>query len=662
MTKLNTTLLKDLPIKQTSITDEDYVVVSSGGTKKLKVKDITKDVEKKAADLEVKTKELGSQLEHMAKQSDLNNTNIIVNQIANNQIPSEYLEKSVDNYIANNNSGLATKENLKDLKITYNTQFLSLAKELNKYYWLNTSENTIGVAESSDYKIYNQLSLKAGTYYFKSLAYDFTFIKKNDGIVYKLRDIKNTNSESFTTDYDFDLYPTSGINDTAMLSNGVLPSEYVYNSYNLKYNGVDIQDIKNTLNNITSNVITNNNSLKDLNTFKENSCITFKIQYLSENNKTSGKYYWINGSEPQIADNEDYAIYNQVTLKAGKYYINDVLSNLSYIISLDKTSHKIISQDDVNNSFITVDYDFILCVTSRINTKAMVCNVEIPTLYFEGLIPLYNDVDIKLLKETLDPIINSSVNRVYTCGTGEQFTKLKDVIEEATKYKNSYVYVKPETFDLVQEFGQDYLDNYDGREFGIHLYNDIHVIFDSGAKVVFDYQGENKKVHEFFAPFNAKYDGGGFEIVNAWVESKNCRYSVHDEHAGDDVPYRNVYKHCTFIHDSSNCSWGSHQAIGGGLGKHGDIIVEDCYGKSVGTNQVFSWHNAVKTESCKSNIVVKGCYLEGYMDFGLQGTYTDATNIFVSNCSLTKKPCVVGDSNSVVNMKVYEWNNEIRTI
>lgn len=67
MTKLSTTLLKDLPIKQTSITDEDYVVVSSGGTKKLKVKDITKDVEKKAADLEVKTKELGSQLDNIPK-------------------------------------------------------------------------------------------------------------------------------------------------------------------------------------------------------------------------------------------------------------------------------------------------------------------------------------------------------------------------------------------------------------------------------------------------------------------------------------------------------------------------------------------------------------------------------------------------------------------
>lgn len=65
MTKLNTTLLKDLPIKQTSITDDDYVVVSSGGTKKLKIKDITKDVEKKAADLEEKTTELSEQLDNI---------------------------------------------------------------------------------------------------------------------------------------------------------------------------------------------------------------------------------------------------------------------------------------------------------------------------------------------------------------------------------------------------------------------------------------------------------------------------------------------------------------------------------------------------------------------------------------------------------------------
>lgn len=66
MTKLNTTLLKDLPIKKTSITDNDYVVVTGGGTKKLKVKDITKD-------LEETTTELSSQLEQKANREYVNN-------------------------------------------------------------------------------------------------------------------------------------------------------------------------------------------------------------------------------------------------------------------------------------------------------------------------------------------------------------------------------------------------------------------------------------------------------------------------------------------------------------------------------------------------------------------------------------------------------------
>lgn len=68
--QISTILMKDLPIKQ-SITDDDYVVVSGGGTKKLKIKDITKDVEKKAADLEEKTAELGSQLDNKASNKDL---------------------------------------------------------------------------------------------------------------------------------------------------------------------------------------------------------------------------------------------------------------------------------------------------------------------------------------------------------------------------------------------------------------------------------------------------------------------------------------------------------------------------------------------------------------------------------------------------------------
>lgn len=73
MTKLNTTRLNELPIK-TILDDDDYVVISGRGTKKIKAKDITKDIEKKAADLEEKTTELGSQLD--------TNMNLINNKVS----------------------------------------------------------------------------------------------------------------------------------------------------------------------------------------------------------------------------------------------------------------------------------------------------------------------------------------------------------------------------------------------------------------------------------------------------------------------------------------------------------------------------------------------------------------------------------------------------
>ena len=62
MAKLNTTLLRDLDVK-TTIGEDDYVIVTSPSTKKMKIKDITKDIEKKAVVLEEKTAELGSQLD-----------------------------------------------------------------------------------------------------------------------------------------------------------------------------------------------------------------------------------------------------------------------------------------------------------------------------------------------------------------------------------------------------------------------------------------------------------------------------------------------------------------------------------------------------------------------------------------------------------------------
>lgn len=414
-------------------------------------------------------------------------------------------------------------------------------------------------------------------------------------------------------------------------------------------------------------------SLKeDLGDFISDSGIEISRQYLSDSDRIEGKYYWDNTANGkttiEIADNPEYAIYPSIKrLKAGTYYITSNASQtLTIAIALDGSTFKKITQEEISNGIITIDYDFDIYITClRTQSNVMFANNMLPSTYQTGEYGItYSNVDVKKLDANVKELRNQSLNipKIFKCGSKQKYTKLKDAIAEAIKYNNSYVYVDAETFDLVEEYGQDYLDSYDGREFGIHLANDVHVIFDSGAKVVFDYKGSNAKVHEFFSPFNATYDGGGFELINAWVESKNCRYSVHDEHASDSVPYKQIYRHCTFIHDSSECSWGAHQAIGGGLGQHGDIVVEDCYGKSVGTSQVFSWHQATDPNyACKSNIVVKGCYLEGYVEFGILGQYSDITNIYVHGNSLTSKPVTTLNPGVTNNMKLMEWNNEIRS-
>lgn len=99
MTKLNTTRLVELPTKEI-LDDEDYVVITGKGTKKLKVKDITKDVEKKAADLEVKTTELGAQLEQIT-----NSTNKIISVNSNPLFDANDISLAVNDTINKANDG-----------------------------------------------------------------------------------------------------------------------------------------------------------------------------------------------------------------------------------------------------------------------------------------------------------------------------------------------------------------------------------------------------------------------------------------------------------------------------------------------------------------------------------------------------------------------------
>ena len=134
--------------------------------------------------------------------------------------------------------------------------------------------------------------------------------------------------------------------------------------------------------------------------------------------------------------------------------------------------------------------------------------------------------------------------------------------------------------------------------------------------------------------------------------------------------YRNVYKNCKITIDNSNNEvWKHHQCIGGGLGLHGEIIIENCsftdmynVGAKVST---VSYHNAV-TEGAKSRIIVTGCYFSANATFRLSyyGNSTEITEAYVSNCSMTYEPYVRAETSEYTteNVKLISWNNEIRNM
>mgnify|MGYP000527337945 FL=1 len=119
------------------------------------------------------------------------------------------------------------------------------------------------------------------------------------------------------------------------------------------------------------------------------------------------------------------------------------------------------------------------------------------------------------------------------------------------------------------------------------------------------------------------------------------------------------------IHDSSGCSWGAHQAIGGGLGQYGDVLIEDGYYKAVGNVDNISYHNTLFAEDskAKSKVVIRGVYIDGTTLCANYGTSKEISQMFVCGCSLRVEPKLerVITVERADNMEVIAWGNTIRT-
>lgn len=331
-------------------------------------------------------------------------------------------------------------------------------------------------------------------------------------------------------------------------------------------------------------------------------------------------------------------------------------SNKNYIKTIWGTDAWEQQPTDSNKPFsFVVDSDDI---------KYIRYNIVSPTIFnrskqYLKIQKLYN------VKGFVDDVIKNNGRPVFYISntrTGTNvFTKLKDCTEYISNnnIQNAIVYVDAETFDLVTEYGQEYLDSIQSttnKGFGLHVGNNTHFIFAEGSKVVFNYQGTNYDCAEYFSAFNIT---GSVTLENANIEVSNARYCVHEDlpTSADVIPteYKASYIDCVMNHKGNTIgNYTGTVTIGAGTNRNS--ISKIIGGKYTCTNQfpwAISYHN-FSTEAFgdyPSKVIIKNVWVNNGIRLG---EHSDSmVDVEVSGCyapnglTMSDKP----------HFNITEWNN-----
>ena len=370
--------------------------------------------------------------------------------------------------------------------------------------------------------------------------------------------------------------------------------------------------------------------------------------------------------------NDGYNINVVGTCSSTRAY--DIITDYKAQFFKPGTMIKIIFDDDDTNLTLEVKYrttgsDIPLLQTSgkgtyflRIPSNAT--RVSLDIVVFNGT--TYNAdayVDIISVPESGNTFI------VDQNGNGD-FITIKSAVEVGCSLEDSTVYVNAGTYNLVDEFGESFLDGLSDADgyYGMMLYNNIHLIFSPEADVFFDYEGVNTWIIQNFSPFNTG-NRKGFTIEGLVINARNCRYIIHDDpRPGTKTAFsRNIYKNCFFTMFPSPdfADWPNHQIIGGGFSDQTEIVIESCRFRDIFTDDVtgyaaVSYHNSTSGNAAyKSTLVIKDCIFETKNQIIIQGygSSEEYSQAFISGNLMGNAATDIIYDDTVDNITVYRWNN-----
>ena len=255
---------------------------------------------------------------------------------------------------------------------------------------------------------------------------------------------------------------------------------------------------------------------------------------------------------------------------------------------------------------------------------------------------------------------------IYYIGATREITTLKEGLKKACEKKNSVVYVDAGEYDIIQEYGNDYFENYSysSSDCGIVLKNNVNVIFSPKSKVICNYTGNNHDIMFYFSPFNV--GAGGFRVENLNIECSRVRYCVHDDLGmfGNSHDFtKTEYQNCNmYLDNSQNTARESYNCIGGGLPYNGEVVINGCIFESTAVSPKYGGvdYHQNGANGAKSKSLITNCYFKGRMDrysCSNLGQTEEISTVIVTNCSSGRTEGYAKKEQYSDSIYFLAWNN-----
>ena len=308
----------------------------------------------------------------------------------------------------------------------------------------------------------------------------------------------------------------------------------------------------------------------------------------------------------------------------------------SYVAFYDSDGTTLIG----NSGWITTEK--IIDVEPYTHVRFLIGKVDesVATIDFKNNVEI--SIDFKSVFSGSGTDSSSTKNYVTVGKSGSDFTSVGEAFAFA-RLNDLEVIIKPGIYDLVQEgiSGSGYILP--------------KKVVGYGATLTCHLPSEKWEL----SPLNTSYLYDKHEVYGLKVECSNCRYNIHDEMGSKTTGfYQNVFKDLHLIHNSnSSATLLAPNNIGGGVGNHGYIEIDNCvFEQKGGYARNIDYHSSF-TGNQTNNVTLKvtSSWFDHVITVTSQGTSTDFMNVaYVSNCKFgAAVPSVVK-----TNFQLISWGNE----